>query len=246
MSQPPIARLLVAIGLLVAGGSAVDAYLNLNDTFLGEICDPTEVDVLEFDALAGSGIVIRVLSTGMETLHPRIVLTDQTTGNVLGDESGLFRAIIEGVTLPTTGRYEIRVLSADGTVGTYGVVTTGRNAPDKVKFVVNETVAGGGIVEVTFDALAGFTFEGAIAAASPGPRFANPTLEGPHGPISLTGVLFQLPDLIRIDTLPLGITTLGSFTLRADNVGATGDVRTNVRLRSTLPRKTIVEEDDCL
>ena len=104
---------------------------------------------------------------------------------------------------------------------------------------------GGDTIEVSFDALAGYGLSASIAAATNGPRFANPSLEGPHGPVSLTSVTFQLPDLIRIDKLPLGLTAFGSFTLRADNVGGAGSVKTHVRLRPTEEPKTVIEPDDC-
>lgn len=245
MNQPTLVRLLVAVGLLVAGGSAVDAYLNLNDTFLGEICDATEVDVLQFDALENTGVRIRVLSTGTGTLNPRAVLTDLSTGAVLADVSGGPRAVIEGITLPLTGRYQVDISSADGSVGTYSVTTMGRYPPNLLKFTDTQNVMGGSSFEVSFDALPGFGFGGSIAAGTAGPQFDNPSLVGPNGPIDLSGLVFQMPDLIRFDSLPLGLTALGTFTLKADNIGATGDVKTSVRLRQTLKRSTIVEDDDC-
>ena len=54
MSQPRLPTLVIALALAVLGGTAVDAVLNLGDTFLGDICDPLDVDVLEFDAIGGT------------------------------------------------------------------------------------------------------------------------------------------------------------------------------------------------
>ena len=242
MRQLSSRSLILCTLALALGGSALDAYLNLGDNFLGEICDSSDVDVLHFDALAGSGTRIHVRATGAETLHPRVVLTDLTSSQVLADVSSTGpRALISMKQLPNTGRYEIRISSTDGTVGTYDAGTVGRTAPDKLNFVDTQSIDAGEQVCVEFAALAGFELSAGMSPAGSAVRFANPVLLGPDGPILLTG----FPDLVRVNQLPLGITTLTTFTLKADNIGGNGTVKTHVRLKETLDDATVVEDDDC-
>ncbi len=246
MSQPPLLRTLVVVALVVLGGSALDAVLNLNDRFRGEICDPNDVDVVEFDALVDETIRLRVVATVPETLRPRLILTRKSDGALVADvASGGPVTTIGPIVAPQSQGYRLQILSADGSVGTYVLITQGRIDPERLKFVDTQNVLGGESVEVTFDALNGFGFSGQFAAATPGPRFANPSLEGPNGPVDLSGFVTSLGDLLRIDTVPLGLTALGTFTLKADNVGGTGDVKTRVQLRPTIKPTVVVEDDDC-
>ena len=59
---------LLLIVLIGAGvGSAVDAVLNLGDTFFGEIDSPGDVDVLRFSAVAGTRVTVELpLGAGPE------------------------------------------------------------------------------------------------------------------------------------------------------------------------------------
>ena len=74
---------------------------------------------------------------------------------------------------------------------------------------------------------------------------ANPVVEGPGGPVPLTGFVFLQPDQIIIRKLPLGITSIQSFVLKADNVGGEGAFKTHVFLEPTIPKQTIEDDDDC-
>jgi hypothetical protein len=243
MSQLTIKSLCVFTLLATLAGAALDAVLNLDDTFLGEICDPGDVDIVQFEALGGSAARIHITATG--NLLTRAILEDLTTNQILFDVTATGqRLFVSTIDLKSTGTYELRISSADGSTGLYELKTLGRISPSKTNFVDLQSVAGGGSGEVNFDALAGFRLSATIKPASSPARLDGATLDGPNGPISITPFMTSFPDLIRLQEVPLGITGLGSFTLRYDNVGATGEVKTHMRLQPTLDRKTVVE-DDC-
>jgi len=247
MSPSSLRPLCLVLVLAVLGGSALDAVLNLGDTFSGEICDPSDVDVLHFDALAATACRVRVTATGPISLRPRLQLIDLGTDQVLADvTAATIQADTLNLQLPSTGQYELRVSSADGSVGPYQLQSIGRYSLDKLNFFTRETVPAGGQSEVGFDALAGFQFFATIQPPNNSQAIpANPVLEGPGGPIALTGFLFQPPNQLAIKGLPLGITSLQSFVLRADNIGGTGQLVTHIMLRPTLPAKNVQESDDC-
>jgi len=243
MSQLTIKSLCVYLLVAVTAGAGLDAYLNLDDKFLGEICDPNDVDVVEFDALGGSAARFHI--TGAGNLRPQAMLVDESTGNVLFDIAATGqRLFVSAVDLPSTGRYVLSIASADGSTGDYELKTVGRTNPKKLNFVDTQNVASGGTGEVEFDALAGYRLSATFIPTGPGVRVDNARLDGPDGPVNLSGFITSFPDLIRIKELPLGITSLASFKLSVDNIGATGNVKTHVRLAPTLDRKTVVE-DDC-
>ena len=182
-------------------------------------------------------------------LEARLILVNRTDDSVLADvvptnPSGIADTLL--VTLPDSGKYELRVSGENASTGMYRLQTTGRIPLESTNFFDTQTVLSGGQLEVPFEALNGYRFSATINPAPSSQALpANPVVEGPGGPVPLTGFVFLKPDQIIIRKLPLGITSIQSFVLKADNVGGEGAFKTHVFLEPTIPKQTIEDDDDC-
>ncbi len=244
MNPRPI-RLLLAVLLMALGGSAIDAVLNLGDSFEGEICKANEVDVLRFDALQTTKL--NLVLDAQPLFTPLVQVFDLSTGLTVGELSTTGPSI-EMLTqnLPSTGAYEIRISSADGSTGTYSL-STDKRLPDRlVKISKLKPVEAGSVWSLRFDALAGFILNAEIRPGSGSDAIpANARMFGPGGPVSLTGFVLPQVNAIVIRDLPLGLTTLGAFTLVADNIGGPGSFKSFLNLKETTKPKSVSELDSC-
>ena len=243
--HPHPARLLLVVALAVLGGSALDAVLNLGDTFVGEICEPTEIDHVRYEAFAGTVVTLDL--TAPAPFRPRFTVTNLSTGQIVGggvvDGSGTAQAILG---MPSTGLYDVRLTSSDGSIGEYTLVTDKRLPDRRMKIDKTVFVSGGEVLDSRFDALNGFLLNADIrAAAGSDAALANARVIGPAGPLSLTGFVIPVTNAVVIRNLPLGITTLSSFNIEVDNIGDDGLVLSKLRLVEGIPPATVFEEDDC-
>jgi hypothetical protein len=246
VTHPKIRTLVAAVLITVFGGSTLDAILNLGDSFEGEICKASEIDVVRFDALGLSLGKFRVIAEP-PGLHPRIQVINLTTDRVIADMSSTGGQVeILNLLLPDSGSYELHVSSADGSTGPYKLMTDQRFGPENLKLSVTQTIAQSNKLSVRFKAQAGFMLDAEIRPVDGSTAIPkNATLLGPSGPVSLTGFVVPKGNSILIQGLPLGLTSLGSFTLLADNIGDSGLLKSMLRLTPTLKPQTIFEADDC-
>ena len=246
MQSVKIRTLILATILGALGGSALDAILNLGDSFDGELCKPSQVDFVEFDALHGM-LGSFLLDTGPGGFTPRMKIVDVSTGDTLLDTTGVGSTLqINEVVFPSSGKYQLRIASGDGGSGTYSL-TTGKNIPlDLLRLLDTQQVATGRQFVERFQALAGWRMAVQIRPGESSPAIpTNVTLTGPNGPIPLTGFVVPIPGGVSIPQFPLGLTSLGNFTLRVTNTGGTGDLKSVIRLQELIPPTTVVEQDDC-
>lgn len=129
-----VSTVLTALVLLAPMTTAqiVDYEIVPGERFSGEIDNTEDIDILEFETIAGSGFIIMCIAPGKPGLHPAIELRDITDGaetTVALDAAAKNRAFIwlkssslpGGTGVPSTGRYQVRI-SGQGTTGSYFVI----------------------------------------------------------------------------------------------------------------------------
>ncbi len=220
--------------VLLAGaavGAITNGLLNLGDEVTGSIDDYGQEDTYLFSAVKDTKVTIMARAYGYpKSLKPRVRVTDLTTNSVLVDASTNQLVYIKKLPLPSTGEYMITISGAQDTLGGYKLKTAeklswlGINQKD---FVV--VPGDGGVLEVGFDAAAGWAMDARFEVKSANPIMTSPTLTSPSGIDLDLGQFLQVigPNLKILD-VPLP--ELGTYQLTATNVGLTGLVKWRVKL----------------
>ncbi len=247
MHQVKFTTIVAALFSAVLLGTAVDAILNLGDTFKGTIL-VEDTDVVEFSAVAGQKLNVSVKADKGQGLLPQFRVVDLTTDEdvVALIASGKSKTSVKKVVLPSTGLYQIEVSGAEGTIGSYTMTTSTKIGKD-VKSIVNEAGAGTGSTQETpFDANAQWTLDGTIAAGKKSDAVPfNPTIDGPltegGDPVELTGFITKKNDKFTIKDLV--IPALGSYVISVENQGLSGVIKTSLKLKPNKTQKQTITED---
>jgi hypothetical protein len=239
-----ITVVLVAVLSTALQAQVIDADINPGDSFDGMIASTTDVDVLRFEAVAGSELTVKVGAKkvkGSASVLPRIQVLDLTSSATLVDEApGSPKAAVSKLLLPNTGSYLIRISGSAASTGPYRVKTKAKlGKAARLVQATAETLAGG-TLEASFDAGPGYLVSGVVkrdkgSTAEP----AAPTLTGPAGAVDLTGFVATNTKKLshKLKKAPLG--ALGTYTVAVDNGGVdAGSISIKFKLKPPKLQKT--------
>jgi len=232
-----VAPLFLFVLLAAGAGAALDALLNLGDTFRGAISHGDDVDVIEFDAVANTVLTVTAKADKKQLLLPSLEVIDLTTDISLATEaSGKKKTAVKKLILPSTGRYRVCISGHQATTGSYKVKTKGKiTKAVKKTLAIEESVAADASFSIVFDASPAMKLSARIG------KNKKSDLEGPgEAPIFLTGFFSEKNDKIIIKNVELP--ELGTYTLTVDNAGAIGAMKGKLSLKPPKIPKSAVDE----
>ena len=246
------AKLNSVLGFVLAAvllGTAVDATLNLGDTFKGTI-DIADEDIVRFAGVAGEKIKVSVKATKSD-LVPQIQVVDLTTMMdvvPVTNNSPKKKVSVKQIVLPTTGEYEIRVTgAAEGPIGAYTLKTGSKVGKDVTKPSSSDTVGAGETQETTFGGKAMWTLSGKITSSKKSTAVPGvPTIEMLSGitegdPMDLTGFFDKKGNFVIED---LVLPELGTYVVAVENEGMTDILETKLKLKKNKVKKKTVTEGE--
>ncbi len=251
-STHAVLSLFTCLALLVSNAPAqvVDADIRLGDRFEGTVDDSgafPDVDILRFDAVAGTLLTVTVAAGKKQEILPQIEVFD-----ILGDTSliteasGKKKSAVKSLLLPTTGPYEIRISGSGDTIGDYKVRTKEKLGKEVTKILVSEETAAAATLEVTFDARPGLLLNASVKPDKKSEAtVSEPTLDDPNAsddPVDLTDLSTQKKTGYVLKQVPLD--TLGTYTLATDNDGADGAIRITAKLKREKFKKGLFREPE--
>lgn len=140
----------------------VDQQLNPGDSFTAEIDSADDVDVVEFDSVAGAGLKITVGPVAKSGLLLHVELIDTSDDTVVAEGTATKKKLSltidnadKGEGLPSTGTYQIRVSGAEGTTGGFTLRFTEKLSKANRKLDETVEAAADADVSVGFAAAAG-------------------------------------------------------------------------------------------
>ncbi len=215
MLRTLLASLFLAVLAAVAAGQ--DAHLDLGDSFSGSIDSAFDLDVVEFEAVAGT--LLTAKASGKEGFHPSLTLVDLSTGEPVDvsaflSGAGKSKVSIKKMPLPSTGGYQLGVGPGDQTLGGYKLTTRGKITKPLKSFKADgASEPGGGAL--TFAAMPGTKMTVTVKQAKGFTSTPDvPLLDGPGGPIDLAAVTTLTGGKVpkaKITAFPLA--ALGDYTL---------------------------------
>lgn len=253
-------KISTVVAILVTGvllGTAVDAMLNLGDTFKGDIVIGGE-DIVEFEGLAGDTVNVSVNAMKGESLLPNIEITAPDMSSVAELSTGKKKVSLKKVELPVTGVYQIHVTGIEGTIGAYTMKTSGKLSKGNKKKKNDSSVGNGEIQDTMFDAksavpdrknpeeLKSYELSGTIKSTKKSEAIPfNPTISGPSDeggdPVVLTGFIEKTKKgEFKIKKLPLP--DLGTYVLSVENAGLSGVINTNLSIKQPKLKKQVIEK----
>lgn len=206
-----------------------DAKANRKITVENELANGQAVFLQEFNALGGSVIDITVSSTSATRWNPTIDLIEDPNANPI-DLTGLVieksgKAQIKKLELPaTSGLYELRIASSDGSFGSFKLTIKVKAAKSKAKIQepaspeITDVVGNGfetGVVNVEFT-----LFSFATGTADVNAYYEDPSNPGAFLPATVTdvtpnpaGLPVSLPGLA---TSQAGVPHVAQWSVRTD------------------------------
>jgi hypothetical protein len=222
------------------------------DSFTGEISSDTDVDIVNFDTVAGAGFVITVAGKGKVDLIPTIQLIDTSDDSVVAEITATKKKATlkvansdKGDGVPTTGVYEIHVSGDGGTTGTY-TLKFREQLPKTVKKIdTTEEIDNGDDLCVFFDA--GACFEATLIAQLGKKSPADPEVPVLTDP---SDVDIDVPDKSLKSNKKGNKHTLkkikleesGTYKFTVTNEGDDGGLRAKIKLKRAKAKKRKLEE----
>jgi hypothetical protein len=237
-------------------GTALDAVLNLGDSFKGNLGVDDE-DIVQFAGLKGEKIGVTVKADKGQGLLPAFRIVDLTTSLevVFLTTSGKNKVSVKKIELPTTGLYQIHITSFEKTIGSYTLKTKGKLSKAVLRPSNSTAIGPKETQETPFDSKGPaenapegskdkFTLNGTIASTKKSGAIPfNPTLSGPEegDPIELTGFITKSKKG-KFTIKGLELPELGTYVLSVQNQGLSGVIKTKLKLKKPKVKKQTFEE----
>jgi hypothetical protein len=222
------------------------------DSFTGEISSDGDVDIVNFDTVAGAGFVITVAGKGKVDLIPVIQLVDTSDDSVVAEITATKKKATlkvansdKGKGVPTTGVYEIHVSGDNGTTGAYTLKFKEQLPKTVKKQDTTEEIANGDDLCVFFDA--GECFEATLIAQLGKKSPADPEVPVLSDP---SDVDVDIPEKSLKSNKKGNKHTLkkikleesGTYKFTVTNEGEDGGLRAKITLKRAKAKKRKLEE----
>jgi hypothetical protein len=222
------------------------------DSFTGEISSDTDVDIVNFDTVAGAGFVITVAGKGKVDLIPTIQLVDTSDDSVVAEITATKKKATlkvansdKGKGVPTTGVYEIHVSGDGDTTGAYTLKFKEQLPKTVKKSDTTEEVDNGNDLCVFFDA--GACFEATLIAQLGKKSPADPEVPVLSDP---SDVDIDIPEKSLKSNKKGNKHTLkkikleesGTYKFTVTNEGEDGGLRAKITLKRAKAKKRKLEE----
>ena len=230
---------------LSAGAQEIDGELLFNQSFQGMFTDQTDVDLIQFDEVAGSLLTVTGQPVGNSGVKTRVELLDQTmtpldTSAFESQKGKTFK--IKKFPAPYTGTYFLRATTQNGKTGLYRVKLKGKPVADVVESGTISSVAE--LDDVTFAARANSEITGFIKRKSGDLEPLLVEVVGPIGAVSLTNKLKLNSDADKLKFTGVTVPVLGEYSLRLTGQSSTtGDYKVSFEIDPPKPVKGSVYED---
>ena len=262
-------KISTVVAILVTGvllGTAVDALLNVGDTFNGDVL-MGETDIVEFEGLAGEKFTGNVKPQKGSTLFPNIKLIAPDMSVVAEAAATKKKVALKGIELPMTGVYQIEVGGENDTEGTYKLKTKSKLGKTikrrKNQTAVGNTKVDGDTQDTDFEAksevpdpkdpsgpMKAWLLNGKIQSPKKSEAVPfNPVVYGPSSdegekgdPLELTGFISKnKKGAFQIKNLVLP--DLGTYTLSVENTGISGVINTNLKIKPPKIKKQTIDKE---
>ncbi len=238
--------LVVDLVLPVGGGDATPTLLASNQTFSGAFDLASEVDAIEFEAVAGMQLLLlgRRGKGGVPPLFELLAPSDAPVALSGSMKLAKTATRVTKLSLPETGVYRLRCFSSGGS-GPYSVKLRLLAPPTLRKVQVVGTIATpGAVVEIPFLAQAGSTASVRVWAK---PKTVVPSIDAIESPVGavldLAGAVKQGKTSATIPGKGIAIPATGDNVLRVGGAaGTTGDFTARVNLRFPKTKPGLVAE----
>lgn len=227
----------------------VDGNLNLGDRFDGNVSSPNDVDVVEFDGLAGELVTITVGPGKKSKLVPSIAIFLQPEGDgeallqVAAEPTKGKKVAIKNFALQETGRYTLAITGAEGSVGTFRAKTKSKLPKELVKPASAPAPdIDPDAVRVEFSARAGSALNAVVRPGKKSPATPGaPVLKAPSGKqVDLAPFTKQKGTKTTLKKVPLE--EFGVYTLEVGNDGPAGEILVATKvLKPKLKKQKLTE-----
>ncbi len=234
---------LVLVAALVgeSSGQGLDAKIRLGDSFSGSIDTVQDIDILQFAAIQGSAVTIKVQSK-KSALKPNFDLIDFAGGAIVAStQSDSSSATLKKLVLPSTGIYELRVRGGT-TTGAYKIKTKQKlPKPSATKLVFE--LADGATGVIPFGGQPGLRVSAAITPSkSSEVVVGSVTMAAPGSETDLEPFVKRNTKKGSAKLKPFTLEDVGPHELRFENVGGQGEIKVVLKLLNPKGKKLTFEE----